>query len=106
MGAERSFLQLLPACAKEEMKKRPREDPSGKGFVSRFHSGLVHKAVSIKAEMKEPGARAAAEIKRNNFEKLAGWDVRKGGPAIKPEKSKTRQGHYFLEYDVTFSWCV
>ena len=71
MEARRSLLRLLPACVKEEIRKRPPEDPSGEGFVCQFHATLLHKAVSIKAAMKEPGARAAAEIKRKIFEKLA-----------------------------------
>ena len=47
--------------------------------------------------MKEPGAKAAPERKRNKFEKLAGWDVRKGGPLIKPEKVQKIQFDPVLE---------
>ena len=47
--------------------------------------------------MKESEARAAAERKRNNFEKLEGWDVRKGGPAIKLEKVQKIQFDLVLE---------
>ena len=84
--AQRSLLRLLPASAMEETKKRPQDDHWQRIRVSvPLGTGAQGSLYQSGDETTRSKCRPQSE-NGTTLRKLAGWDVRKGGPAIKPEK--------------------